>query len=223
MMQITLFHLPNSRSQRIVWLLEELNLNYELNICDQNAPQAKMKFPTVQIEQHGKIQQLSESSAIAEYLCQLEQKLVVLPSDQDYWHYCFYKNFADASFMPNLALKQVFAQIAQQTPWPVRFISLAFKVAFNRVYLNPVLDQQLQILNRHFMQYTWLAGDKFSSADILLWFPLLACEFAHAKFSDYPALAQYLKQIKSRPAFQTALQKGHWSAEEFQRYWQITQ
>ena len=222
-MQITLFHLPNSRSQRIVWLLEELKLDYELVICDQPSSKTDMKFPTVQIKQQGQIQLLSESSAIVEYLCQHEEKLLIHPSNLHYWHYCFYKNFADASFMPNLALKQVFAQIAQQTPWLVRFVSLAFKVAFNRAYLNPELHKQMQMLNHHFMQHTWLAGDVFSSSDLLLWFPLQACEFAHPKFSDYPALAQYLKQIKSRPAFQTALQKGHWSAVEFQRYWQITQ
>ncbi|MCW8037857.1 MULTISPECIES: glutathione binding-like protein [Acinetobacter] len=105
----------------------------------------------------------------------------------------------------------------------MRFVSLAFKAAFNQGYLNPELEKQLQMLVSHLQQNTWLAGNQFSMADILLWFPLQACAYAYPQFSDYPALEQYLKQIKSRPAFQSALQKGHWSAEEFQRYWQITQ
>ena len=225
-MNITLHHLPNSRSQRILWLLEELSLNYDLIIYSKNTadkPNRQMKFPTLHIEQNSQSQTLTESSAVAEYLCQLEQKIMVQPADSSYWHFCFYKNFADAGFMPNLALKQVFTQIAQQTPWPVRFVSLAFKAAFNQGYLNPELEKQLQMLVSHLQQNIWLAGNQFSLADILLWFPLQACAYAYPQFSDYPALEQYLKQIKSRPAFQSALQKGHWSAEEFQRYWQITQ
>ena len=70
---------------------------------------------------------------------------------------------------------------------------------------------------------TWLAGDQFSYADILLWFPLHACTHAYPDFQAYNALERYLRQIKSRPAFQAALLKGQWSADEFQRYWEITQ
>lgn len=222
--KIILHHLPNSRSQRILWLLEELKLDYELQIyIDKNNADAKLKFPTLSVQKNDTAQTLTESSAIAEYLAQHQQQLVLSAQDEHYWHYCFYLHFADASFMPNLALKQVFAQIAQQTPWLVRFVSLAFKAAFNRGYLNPEMKQQLNQLNTHLQQHSWLAGDQFSIADILLWFPLHASQYAHPQFSDYPALIEYLKQIKSRPAFQTALQKGHWSAEKFQRYWQITQ
>lgn len=147
-MNITLHHLPNSRSQRILWLLEELSLNYDLIIYSKNTadkPNGQMKFPTLHIQQNSQSQTLTESSAVAEYLCQLEQKIMVQPADSSYWHFCFYKNFADAGFMPNLALKQVFTQIAQQTPWPVRFVSLAFKAAFNQGYLNPELEKQLQM------------------------------------------------------------------------------
>ncbi|MGE8540290.1 MAG: glutathione S-transferase [Acinetobacter sp.] len=225
--KITLHHLPNSRSQRILWLLEELGLNYELQIYDNknaaDVKNTKLKFPTLCLQQNDIVQTLTESSAIAEYLAQHQQQLVLTPHNEHYWHYCFYQHYADASFMPNLALKQVFSQIVQQTPWLLRFVSLAFKAAFNRGYLNSEMKQQLNQLNTHLQQRTWLAGAQFSIADILLWFPLHASQYAYPQFSDYPALSQYLMQIKSRPAFQTALQKGRWSAEEFQRYWQITQ
>lgn len=223
-LKTTLHHLPNSRSQRILWLLEELGLDYTLQICfDKNAADAKLKFPTLSVQKHDTVQTFTESSAIAEYLGQHQQQLILKPHDDNYWLYCFYLHYADASFMPNLALKQVFAQIAQQTPWPVRFVSLAFKAAFNRAYLNAELSQHLHQLNEHLRQHIWLAGDQFSIADILLWFPLHANQYAHPQFADYPALIQYLAQIKSRPAFQTAMQKGCWSAEEFQRYWRMTQ
>lgn len=222
-LKITLHHLPNSRSQRIVWLLEELDLNYELIICP-NKIQSGLKFPTLLIQQpYADIHTLTESSAIAEYLCQLNKQFILDAPDNMYWNYCFYKNYADASFMPNLALKQVFAQIAQQTPWLLRFVSLAFKAAFNSAYLTPEITKQLQMLDSHLKNHIWLAGNQFSCADILVWFPLQASQSALLNFTAYPALARYLTQIQSRPAFQTALLKGHWSTEEFQRYWQITQ
>lgn len=125
--------------------------------------------------------------------------------------------------MPNLVLKQIFQQIKQQTPFVIRFISLAFQQAFNRAYLNPQLKQQLEQINSHLSHHTWLAGDDFSDADILLWFPLHAAEFAYPQFSDYPSLERYLKQITSRPAFQTALDRGQWSSQQFKQYWRVTQ
>ena len=223
---ITLHHLPNSRSQRILWLLEELNADYDLIIHrDKQAADARhenMKFPTLQLDQNGHTQRLTESSAIAEYLCQKYQRLMLSPTDIQYWNYCFYKNFADAAFMPNLVLKQIFSHIVQQTPWLLRIVSVTFKNTFNRAYLNPELNRQLQQLNLHLQHNDWLAGTKFSMADILLWFPLQASQYAHSGFISYPSPIQYLARIKSRPAFQTALEKGEWSAPEFERYWQIT-
>ena len=101
-MNITLHHLPNSRSQRILWLLEELSLNYDLIIYSKNTadkPNRQMKFPTLHIEQNSQSQTLSESSAVAEYLCQLEQKILVQPADSSYWHFCFYKTQGKYSFL----------------------------------------------------------------------------------------------------------------------------
>ena len=223
---IRLFHKINSRSQRIIWLFEELQLTYELCLESQlqiSRPTTSIKYPTVQILDVSSTFELTESSAIAEYFSQQEQQLQIAFTHNDFKHYCLYKNFADASFMPNLALKQVFAQIAQQTPWLLRFISLAFKAGFNKAYLNPKLQRQLKQLNKHLQERTWLAGDHFSSADILLWFPLHASQYAVPQFQQYAALNCYLKQIESRPAFQRSLVKGQWSAPEFQRYWQMTQ
>lgn len=225
-MELKLHHLINSRSQRILWLLEELRLDYELIIHPQkvlNADAPPHKFPILLLQQSGHEQTLTESSAIAAYLCQQKQALILNSSAHHYWDFCFYTHFSDGSFMPNLALKQVFAQIVCQTPWPVRFVSLAFKATFNKAYLNPEIKTQLTLLNDHLTKNTWLAGDQFSYADILLWFPLHACTYAYPDFQAYNALERYLRQIKSRPAFQAALLKGQWSADEFQRYWERTQ
>ena len=121
--------------------------------------------------------------------------------------------------MPNLALKQVFQQIKQQTPLLVRFLSLAFQSAFNRAYLNRELHRQLNHLSTH----AYFAGDVFSYADILMWFPLYAASYATPQFTQYHAIQYYFTQIQSRPAFNAAMARGQWSASDFEHYWAITQ
>ena len=229
-MKLTLYHLATSRSQRILWLLEEFQLNYELVICRQNPPNAGMqqlkqhsasaKFPTLLIQADQQQFMLSESSAIAEFLQQHLHKAPMADSAlEQQLQFSFWKNFADASFMPNLALKQIFAQIAQRTPLPLRPVSWCFKQGFSLGYLNQAIAEQLNCIEQHLSRHTWLAGYSFSIADILVWFPLQACAAAHPEFMQYPHCRHYLAQIASRPAFQQALRKGQWSDAQFKQYW----
>lgn len=230
-MQITLYHSPHSRSQRIIWLFEELNLEYELitvyksNSSQQllNIPDAvlPLKFPTVAIRTSNQNITFTESSAIVEFFSQPYAQLV-LSSDQlkAQIDYSFWKNYADASFMPNLALKQIFGQIVERTPLPFKWASFLFKYAFNKGYLDQAICQQLDRINNHLTHQIWLAGDVFSIADLLLWFPLQASVSAHSNIEQYPAVLRYITQIQKRPAFQQALIKGQWSDLEFQYYWQ---
>ena len=219
-----LHHLQNSRSQRILWLLEELELSYELKLYDTaQTKQTNLKFPTLDISHNTQTIRLTESSAIVEYLCQLCQKLIIPHDHTQYWNFCFYSHYSDASLMPNLALKQVFQHIKQQTPLLVRFVSLAFQSSFNRAYLNPELHRQLKEIDTHLSAYAYFAGDVFSYADILMWFPLYAASYATPQFAQYKAIQHYFTQIQSRPAFSAAMAHGHWSASYFEHYWSITQ
>ena len=219
-----LHHLQNSRSQRILWLLEELELSYELQLYDATqARQTNLKFPMLDISHDTQAIRLTESRAIIEYLCQLQQKLIIQPDHVEYWNFCFYKNYSDASLMPNLALKQVFQHIKQQTPLLVRIVSLAFQGAFNHAYLNPELHRQLKEIDTHLSAHAYFAGDVFSYADILMWFPLYAASYATPQFAQYKAIQHYFTQIQSRPAFSAAMAHGHWSASYFEHYWSITQ
>ena len=219
-----LHHLQNSRSQRILWLLEELELSYELKLYDTaQARQTNLKFPMLDISHDTQTIRLTESSAIVEYLCQLQQKLIIPHDHTQYWNFCFYSHYSDASLMPNLALKQVFQHIKQQTPFVIRFVSLAFQSAFNHAYLNPELHQQLKEIDTHLSTHAYFAGDVFSYADILMWFPLYATSYATPQFAQYQAIQHYFTQIQSRPAFNTAMTRGQWSASYFEHYWSITQ
>ena len=125
--------------------------------------------------------------------------------------------------MPNLALKQVFQHIKQQTPLLVRIVSLAFQGAFNHAYLNPELHRQLKEIDTHLNTHAYFAGDVFSYADILMWFPLYATSYATPQFAQYQAIQHYFTQIQSRPAFNAAMARGQWSASYFEHYWSIIQ
>ncbi|QDK97063.1 glutathione S-transferase [Acinetobacter tandoii] len=214
-MHIQLYHKPNSRSQRIIWLFEELGLDYDILFCptldDTNTHHLEQihplaKFPTVKITEHQHTFFLSETSAIAEWFSVRQQSLGTINLDNTaLTDYYYWKNFADASFMPNLALKQIISQMAIRTPWLVRFIPHAIQYGFNRSYLNPLLQQQMHMINQHLTTQTWLAGSQLTIADILLWFPLQACTHLATCYADYPATNRYLQQIQDRPAFQRAL------------------
>ena len=120
-MHIRLFHKTNLRSQRIVWLLEELKLDYELVFCDNNPSYQSLthikhlhrlaKFPTVQICENddSDVITLTETAAISDYLSYLFNDLGIAQlSHQEIQHFYYWKNFAEATLMPDLALKQIF-------------------------------------------------------------------------------------------------------------------
>ncbi len=225
-MQIRLFHLQNSRSQRIVWFLEELGLPYELVINQhsnvdekRNSPHPLSKFPVIEMIDQGKISILAETSAILDYLSYLYPQLgqsKLLGSQLRSFYY--WKNYCEATFIPDLLLKQIFNQIVQRTPFPIRFVSKFLKYGFDQGYLKPPLQRQMSMIDGHLEDHLWFAGDQFTIADILMWFPLLACSQNEHQFKH---IQRYLAQIENRPAFKQSLIKGQWSASTFQSYWTI--
>ncbi|WP_347018699.1 glutathione binding-like protein [Acinetobacter calcoaceticus] len=225
-MQIRLFHLQNSRSQRIIWFLEELGLNYELIIKyhsdvdeNKNSPHQLSKFPTIEIIEQGEFSILAETSAILDYLSHLHPQLGQNNLlSQHLQNFYYWKNYCEATFIPDLVLKQIFHQIAQRTPFPIRFIPKLLKYGFDQGYLNQSLQRQMSMIDKHLEHHLWFAGDQFTIADILMWFPLLACS---QNYSQFKHIQRYLTQIENRPAFKNALIKGQWSASTFNAYWTI--
>ncbi len=225
-MQIRLFHLQNSRSQRIIWFLEELELNYELitkyhsdEDKNNNSPHQLSKFPTIEIIEQGQTAILAETSAILDYVSHLHPELGQNNLlGQQLQSFYYWKNYCEATFIPDLVLKQIFHQIAERTPFPVRFIPKLLKFGFDQGYLNQSLQRHMSMIDKHLERHLWFAGDQFTTADILMWFPLLACS---PNYSQFKHIQRYLAQIENRPAFKNALIKGQWSASTFQTYWAI--
>lgn len=230
-MQIQLYHLRCSRSQRIVWLLEELNLPYTLTICNQANtheapddlkhihPLGKVPILSIQAQHEPRIV-LAETASICQFLSRYYQHLgadsssIKAQADFDYW-----LHFSEATFLSNLVLKQVFYQIKCKTPFPLRFISALMKKALDRGFLNGTLQHYVHMIDQHLAEQTYLAGENFSIVDLLMWFPLSACLQADENFQRYIHVIQYLQRLENRPAFQRACIKGEWSNLQFQHYW----
>ncbi|MDF9290811.1 glutathione binding-like protein, partial [Klebsiella pneumoniae] len=119
---------------------------------------------------------LAETSAILDYLSHLHPQLG--PNSllsQQLQNFYYWKNYSEATFIPDLVLKQIFHQIVKRTPFPVRFIPKFLKYGFDQGYLNQSLQRQMSMIDKHLEHHLWFAGDQFTTADILMWFPLLAC------------------------------------------------
>lgn len=229
-MHIQLYHLRCSRSQRIVWLLEELELSYELIICNQldtheapdhlkkihplgKAPILILQSPTEKIV-------LAESASMCQFLSRYHHQLgaplqpISAQAYFDYW-----LHFSEATFLSNLVLKQVFYQIKCKTPFPLRFISALIKQGLDHGFLNATLHSYFKMADQHLATHIYFAGDEFSIVDILMWFPLSACLHADKSVQQYLHIQRYLQHIENRPAFQRACIKGEWSSIQFQQYW----
>lgn len=228
---IRVYHLINSRSQRIIWLLEELGLEYEIIFCDRD-PKTRMAEKSLeQIHPLGKAPilvdtttyeiTLAETGAIVDYLIDRydDKRLTPQSGSIEKTSYYYWKNFSEGSFMPNLAMKQVFARITQMSPFLVRPILMLIEKAVTQRYINPTLHSELDYIERHLMQYQWFAGSEFSAADVLMTFLLEATCVSIATKDQYPKIVAYIELARARPAYQRAVKSGKWSMTAFEQYW----
>lgn len=224
-MKYTLYHLVNSRSQRILWLLEELGCDYQIiHAADSNtsnipSSHLPLKFPTLVVHSDGPDLYLNESSAIAEYLCIQSNALRPAPHSNGQSNFLFWKNYADCSLMPNMVLKQIFGQIVQNTPIPFRLVSYCFKLAFDKAHLNNAINDQFQRIESHLASNIWMSGDTFTLADVLMWFPMYAWAVSIDNFELYPHTMEYLSRCEKRNKFQEAMELGQFNEEDFKQYW----
>ena len=215
---LTVHHLNESRSQRVLWLLEELGLPYEIKRY-QRDPKTMLapgslravhplgKSPVVS---DGELV-LAESGAIIEYLIERygDGRLIPPLGTPERLRYRYWLHYAEGSAMPPLLLKLVFDRI-ENGPAPffikplVRSISRKVKEAF----IEPQLTLHLDYMESELGKSTWFAGSELTGADIQLSFPLEAARARAGLAADRPHLLAFLGRIHARPAYQRALAQG---------------
>ena len=221
---LTLHHLETSRSHRILWLLEELGVPYELRRY-QRDPATRLAPPELKkIHPLGKSPVLTdgelvvaESGAILEYLAecygaQAPAELAHLePARGTPAHrQCrFWMHYAEGSLMNWLVMQLVFGSIPRQPmPFFVRPVARALCAGVQQKLIQPNVQAALAFMENHLAQHRWFAGEHLSLADFQMSFAVEAVLARGTAASAWPHLQAYLQRIQARPAYQRALEKG---------------
>ncbi|NMM05973.1 glutathione S-transferase [Polaromonas sp.] len=215
---ITVHHLNNSRSQRIVWLLEELGLDYEIKRYQRDPKTMLAPASLRAVHPLGKSPvitdgelTLAESGAIIDYLIERYGAGGFAPAagTPARLRYNYWLHYAEGSAMTPLLLKLVFDRI-ESAPMPffVKPIAKGISAKVKSSFIEPQLKQHLDYLESELGQSGWFAGDAFSGADVQLSFVLEAAAARGGLDASRPKLMDFLKRIRERPAYQRALGRG---------------
>ena len=215
---LTVHHLNNSRSQRVLWLLEELGVPYEIKRYerDPNTMLAPPELRTVHplgkspvITDDG--QTLAESGAIIEYLVDKygQGRFAPAAGTPERLRYMYWMHYAEGSAMPPLLLKLVALRIAS-APMPFFAKPIARKIAWTlqSSFIDPQLKLHLGFINKELSATGWFVGSDFTAADVQMSFPLEAATARGGMEGQIPAVVDFLKRIHARPAYQRALERG---------------
>ena len=215
---IVVHHLNHSRSQRVLWLLEELGLEYGMERYDRD-PATMLAPPSLRkVHRLGKSPvivdgslTLAESGAIIEYVLDRygQGRLRPAPDTAQRVRYLYWMHYAEGSVMPPLLLKLVFDRLPKgRMPFFVRPIARAISERAMRSFIQPQLTLHLDHLEAELANFEWFAGDAFTAADVQLSYPLEAAVARAGLDASRPRLMAWLDRIRVRPAYQRALQRG---------------
>ena len=202
-MTIIVHHLENSRSQRILWMLEELGLPYEIKRYERDRktmlapPELRRVHPLGKspvIEDEGRV--IAETGAIVEYLVEKADGRLGAPAHRDdALRYRFWLHYAEGSMMPPLLIKLVLSRVP-----------LMGKAAMKRI--QPMIDVHLDYVESELAQRPWFAGDEMTAADVMMSFPIEAARSRAGLDASRPATIAWLAKVHARPAYQAALKAG---------------
>lgn len=215
---IIVHHLNNSRSQRLLWLLEELGLDYEIKRYARD-PKTKLAPAALrQVHPLGKSPVigdgdliLAESGAIVEYLIERygQGRLIPAIGTSQRLRYTYWLHYAEGSAMTPLLLKLVFDQIEKErVPFIIRPVVRTLARRVKSSYVMPQIEQHLDYMESELARAPWFAGDEFSAADIQMSFPLEAAAAGAGLDKRRPRLMDFLARIHARPAYRRALERG---------------
>jgi len=217
---ITVHHLNNSRSQRVLWLLEELQVSYEIT-KHQRDPKTMAAPPSLRavhplgkapvIEDDDRV--VAESANILEYILERhgDGRLQPQEGDEDArLRYRQFMHYAEGGLMPIMLLALVFAEL-EKAPVPF-FLKPVLRGVAGQVkkrFIAPQTGLHLRYLDAELARRTWFAGEELTAADIQMSFPIEAAATRSGEFDrKYPHLRAFLDRVHARPAFRRAEERG---------------
>lgn len=214
---IILHHLEHSRSQRVLWLLEELGVEYEIRRYERDRRTSLAPPELREIHPLGKSPVISdgdhvlaESAVIVEYLARTygNGSWAPLPDDPTYWDFNYWMHYAEGSLMPPLLLKLVFDKVRTASPLLVRPVAAGISGQVGRTFINPQIRTHFEFVDGHLAEHEWFAGDSITAADIQMSFPLEAAVARGTIGDDCPHVVDYVRRVQDRPAYRRALEAG---------------
>ncbi len=215
---IIVHHLENSRSQRVLWLLEELGCEYQIKRY-QRDPKTSLAPPELKaIHPLGKSPvitdgnlTIAESGNIIEYLVEMYDpgSLLPPPGTPERRLYRYWLHYAEGTLAPLLVMTLIFNRI-ETAPMPffIRPVAKGIAGKVKSSYLGPNLEANLAYLDNHLAEHRWFAGNHFTAADIMMSFGLEAAATRGKQFEQHTHLVAMLKKMQERPAYQRALERG---------------
>jgi glutathione S-transferase len=215
---IVVHHLNNSRSQRVLWLLEELGVPYEVTRYERDAKTMLAPPSLLAIHPLGKSPvvvdngvTVAESGAIVEYLIDRYGggRLIPPAGTPERLRYTYWLHYAEGSAMPPLLLKLVFDRVANApAPWPISAIARRIAGTVQNAFIAPQLKRHLDYMEAELTAHPWFGGDEFTAADIQMSFPLEAAASRAGLNAGRPHLFGFLERIHARDAYKRALARG---------------
>lgn len=213
---IIVHHLENSRSQRILWLLEELGVPYEVKRYQRDRKTMLAPPELLKVHPLGKspvitdgARTVAETGAIIEYLLDRHGggQLRPGPGTPEHDAYTFWLHFAEGSAMPPLVMKLLFDRIPKRVPFFIRPVAGLIGRAVGQQFLDPTLERQMRFMDTTLAGSGWFAGPGFSAADIMMSFPVETAAL-FGVLDRYTTLESWLTTIHVRPAYRAALDRG---------------
>ena len=214
---ITVHHLNDSRSQRVLWLLEELGVPYEVKRYQRDArtmlapPALKAIHPLGKspVLDDGETR-MAETGAIIEYLLETHPASGLRPAagTAEARRFSYWLHYAEGSAMTPLLLKLIFTAIPGRVPFLARGVAKGISRAMDANMIGPQITAHTAYWEAELSRSEWFAGDAFSAADIMMSFPVEAAGSRIGYGADKPRLKAFLQKIHARPAWQRALERG---------------
>jgi glutathione S-transferase len=216
---IVVHHLNNSRSQRVLWLLEELGLAYEVRRYERDAktmlapPELKRVHPLGKspVLADGDVT-VAESGAVIEYLLDRYDAAGALrpaPGTPERLRFTYWLHFAEGSAMLPLLLTLIFNRVrSAKMPFFAKPIARGIADNVTKSFVAPNVKAQLDYVESELAARPWFAGERFSAADIQMSFPLEAAKARRLLDATRPRALAWLEKIHARPAYRRALERG---------------
>ncbi|HEY0802144.1 MAG TPA: glutathione S-transferase [Steroidobacteraceae bacterium] len=215
---VVVHHLNNSRSQRVLWLLEELGVPYDVKRYERDAKSMLAPPSLLAIHPLGKSPVIvdgdvtvAESGAIVEYLVEKYGggRLIPPVGTPQRLRYTYWLHYAEGSAMSPLLFKLVFDRIAANpAPWPVSAIARRIAGTVTNTFIAPNLQRHLDYMEAELDSRSWFAGEQFTAADVQMSFPLEIAVPRAGLDASRPKSMAFLDRIHARDAYKRALDRG---------------